>query len=436
MRSPSARSRWYSASTRQARPASSSRCFLLQQTVSSPDRKIALNLGGQGDLLHLGTMADVLSDHDEDQPLAFEFDFRGTMNEGEPRANGAPPAVSEIIEDAPIHFDVSYGTTSHGAPYVKSMEYRHAGLLYFLSCGERYSYTVATSREPTRARSKRAYAPERSVAFSAEAIAGLGPHGPAAQDLALAFTRELQAIAYLGPLREYPLRVYPWNGQMPGQLGVKGEFAVQALLASANLRTRKTDEDHWKSNLVAHVSRWLKAMDIADELEIDRQGKSNLYQVVVVRGKERANLVDVGFGVSQVLPVIALAYFVPPGSTVILEQPEIHLHPLAQAHLANLLVEVSRERRVQFLVETHSEHLFRRLQSLIADQATTPDQCALYFVGHGDEGATLRTLEVDDLGRVKNWPQRFFGDTAGEVERQTRRAFERLRATRGAQRHD
>ena len=135
---------------------------------------------------------------------------------------------------------------------------------------------------------------------------------------------------------------------------------------------------------------------------------------------------DVGFGVSQVLPVVTLAYFVPEGSTVIVEQPEIHLHPLAQTALADLFVEVARERRVQFLVETHSENLFRRLQFLIADEQLAPEDCRLYFVKRDRDITALQRLEVDEFGRIKNWPEKFFGDAIGEVERQTRKMIGRM----------
>ncbi len=150
------------------------------------------------------------------------------------------------------------------------------------------------------------------------------------------------------------------------------------------------------------------------------------YEVIVNQGRIKANLVDVGFGVSQVLPVVTLAYFVPEGSTVIVEQPEILLHPRAQTALADLFVTVSRTRRVQFLVETHSEIMFRRLQFLIADEQIAPEDCRLYFVERGKESAELQRLEVDEYGRIKNWPDMFFGDAIGEVERQTRRMIERM----------
>ena len=67
--------------------------------------------------------------------------------------------------------------------------------------------------------------------------------------------------------------------------------------------------------------------------------------------------------------------------------------------------------------------MFRRLQSLIAEEQISPEDCRLYFVG---EGAGLQRLEVDEYGRIKNWPDKFFGDAIGEVERQTRRMIERM----------
>jgi predicted ATPase len=126
-----------------------------------------------------------------------------------------------------------------------------------------------------------------------------------------------------------------------------------------------------------------------------------------------------------VLPVLTVAFFAPPGSTVILEEPEIHLHPLAQSVLAELLVEVSLSRRVQFIVETHSEHLFRRMQTLVARQAIAPGDCALYFVDKRAGNSQLRRLSLDDYGRLLDWPEHFFGNAMGEAEEQARLMFER-----------
>jgi predicted ATPase len=392
--------------------------LLLKQTAESPDRRQHLNLGGQpGDVLHLGGFRDIISGHDLKRELAFGLRFTG----------------SRPSRQRPTEYDVSYRQAHGGIPVVKTLTYASGERTFKAERGQRGGYHLTTgvslAVEPigdARQLVSRQYEPERSVTFSAAAVAALGLEGGKVQDLALEMVESLKKIIYLGPLRERPQRTYLWNQQNPGDLGPKGEFAIQALLASANDRAKRTEKGG-KSWLVDQVSRWLKKLEVADGFSLGHESSSVHYEVLVHQGKIKANLVDVGFGVSQVLPVVTLAYFVPEESTVIVEQPEIHLHPLAQTHLADLFVEVSRQRRVQFLVETHSEILFRRLQFLIADEQVSPEEeCRLYFVKRGEDSAALHRLEVDEYGRIKNWPDRFFGDAIGELERQTRRMIERM----------
>lgn len=146
----------------------------------------------------------------------------------------------------------------------------------------------------------------------------------------------------------------------------------------------------------------------------------------------RVKLTDVGFGVSQVLPVIVECFYVPAGSIVIFEQPEIHLHPRVQADLADVFVDAIKAREngasrdCQFIIESHSEHFLRRLQRRIAEEELTPEQAALYFVDTGPSGARLDELEVDSYGNIRNWPDGFFGDEMADLvaraEAQARRS--------------
>ncbi len=106
-------------------------------------------------------------------------------------------------------------------------------------------------------------------------------------------------------------------------------------------------------------------------------------------------LTDVGFGISQVLPEVTLLQYVPEGATVVLEQPEIHLHPLAQAALADVIIQAALHRKVQILLESHSEHLLLRLQRSIAEQAISSDNVRLYFCDAPKGESTITKLEVD-----------------------------------------
>lgn len=163
----------------------------------------------------------------------------------------------------------------------------------------------------------------------------------------------------------------------------------------------------------------LQRMGLATGLEVSQIGRSNRYELIVINGEDKSNLKDVGVGVAQVLPIIVAAYFAQPNHVVIVEEPESHLHPLAQRELANLFAEVSENRNVQFIVETHSEHLFRRMQTLIAKNEDPSFKPAMYFIDRLSNNAILKTLEVDEYGRVMNWPPSFFGDALGETREQT-----------------
>ncbi|MEB3267176.1 MAG: DUF3696 domain-containing protein, partial [Leptolyngbya sp.] len=138
-------------------------------------------------------------------------------------------------------------------------------------------------------------------------------------------------------------------------------------------------------------------------------------------------ITDVGFGVSQVLPVLVLCYYAQPGSTVIFEQPEIHLHPSVQAGLADVFIEVAQQRNLQIIVESHSEHLLRRLQRRIAEGETiSHEQTALYFCDMDDTGTShLTPLALDEFGNINNWPPHFFGDEMGDLVAMSEAALQR-----------
>lgn len=382
--------------------------LLLKQTAQSPDRTIHLNLGGDelNDYFNFGDFDDVLTAGCTD-PRRFELAF----------AFRRPPG--ERIQDG--HFRCSYGKTSSGAVAVQELELLTDDRRLRAVRREKGAYSLFVDDETQPRGKSRDFAPERSIALSAEAIAQLGAEGALAQDLSLAIRRELENVVYLGPLRRKPERDYVWNKSNPGEIGSDGHKVIDVLLASALTKNGGQGE------IVAGVSRWLKRMDVADHLEVRQVGRSTRYEVVVHKDGVQANLRDVGIGISQVLPVLTVAHFAPRGSTVILEEPEIHLHPLAQSVLAELFIEVSRRRSIHFIVETHSEHVFRRMQTLIAQQRTQPDRCALYFVERDEAVARLRPLAVDDFGTVSNWPPHFFGDSVGEARAQAQARAQRMR---------
>lgn len=122
---------------------------------------------------------------------------------------------------------------------------------------------------------------------------------------------------------------------------------------------------------------------------------------------DMVSIADVGFGVSQTLPVLVALLAAKPGQLVYLEQPEIHLHPRAQAAMAKLLAEAS-ERGVRVVVETHSDLLLLSLQTLIAEGNLNPETVKLHWFSRLEDGRTqVSSHDLDEQGSFGDWPEDF-----------------------------
>ncbi len=223
-------------------------------------------------------------------------------------------------------------------------------------------------------------------------------------------------VRYLGPLRDQPRRYYQFNDTGGADVGVSGEFTVQTLALERNnsLSARRVQQnaregiDFSKSiddSFLAHVNHWLHFMGLpfVEPSSLEQA----LYKLEV--GDLGVGLLDVGFGVSQVLPVVVEALRANSGDLVILEQPEIHLHPRVQAKLADFLLARSLD-GVRFLVESHSEYLIKRLcrRKAESEENEWSDTANIYFVEGSPGEATCKKIEVNEYGEITNWPTGFF----------------------------
>ena len=202
-------------------------------------------------------------------------------------------------------------------------------------------------------------------------------------DIKSAYEEQLDRVFYLGPLREFPKRDYLWARSRPQDVGRSGEKAVDAILAAtAEREMRNVRAKAPRRPFQEMIAYWLREMGLIHDFRVEeiKEGSNRWQATVTVReGGAEALLTDVGFGVSQVLPVVTLLQYVREGSTVILEQPEIHLHPLAQANLADVIINAAVHRGVQVILESHSEHLLLRLQRRVAEQQLPASDVKLYF---------------------------------------------------------
>ncbi len=237
------------------------------------------------------------------------------------------------------------------------------------------------------------------------------------------FENLFRSIRYLGPLREYPNRRYAWQGKHSPGVGQHGEDMVTALF-SGRIQLRSLEE---------HIPKWLQRLDLIDSYRLNPISDTEKdYEFLVRKYKNgpEVRLTDVGFGVSQVLPVLILCYYVPEGSILILEQPEAHLHPKVQAELADLLIEVVKNRKLQIILESHSEHLLIRLMRRIAEEQISADDTAFYFCEMNEGVSEIERLDVDDYGNITNWPQNFFGDEMGDLAAKTKAEMKRRKAAK------
>jgi predicted ATPase len=230
-------------------------------------------------------------------------------------------------------------------------------------------------------------------------------------------------LEYIGPLRQQPLRHYQWNNNYPTEMGAAGEFAIQAIIAS-NLQ---------KGDLENEVAKALKKMGLIDSFKVKSLSKDSdeHYKVLVkiTKGSTEVSLPDVGSGVSQILPILTALYNSKPGAIILLEHPEIHLHPKAQIELADIIVDAVKRRKIQVIIESHSEHFLTRIQTRVADGEISKNSTKLYFCKNEKGFSELEELIIEDSGRIDNWPPNFFGNMLEETSNRVR-AFRNRKDTK------
>jgi predicted ATPase len=140
----------------------------------------------------------------------------------------------------------------------------------------------------------------------------------------------------------------------------------------------------------------------------------------------QSNIVDIGFGTNQILSVIVQCFCAPKGSFIMVEEPEIHLHPRNQAELADLFVDVV-DYGHQLIIETHSMHILLRLQRRIAEGKISPDDIAIYSFYFDEQEKSNKTerIELDEVGRFKKKIPGFFEDELEDMWEHSRAVMER-----------
>ena len=205
----------------------------------------------------------------------------------------------------------------------------------------------------------------------------------------------------IAPVRTTPQRTYDPMSDTPVPEGAHIPMVLAKLFFQ--------DKDAWKS-LKEKLDRFGRESGLFTGVHIKALGRyeSDPFQIRVrIRGPQ-ANLVDVGYGVSQALPILVEALRSEPGSVHLMQQPEVHMHPRSQAALGSFLAGLAANQDKQFIVETHSDYLVDRVRMDIRDgRSLTPDDVVLlYFERHGSEVA-IHPITIDPDGNLVGEPDTY-----------------------------
>jgi predicted ATPase len=229
-------------------------------------------------------------------------------------------------------------------------------------------------------------------------------------------------VKYLAPLRDEPKPVYPLSGATdPTDVGFRGEHTAAVLelnrnrlveyIGSAKIATQAQNQQHTFATLYEAVLDWLSYMGVVSDVSTTDRGKlGHELKVAADDSKCLRDLTHVGVGVSQVLPIVVCSLLAERGSTLIFEQPELHLHPRVQSRLADFFLSMIFLGK-QCIVETHSEHLINKLRQQVASSSEPIAQkIKIYFVEFANGTSTYRPVEITSSGNIREWPKGFFDE--------------------------
>ena len=252
------------------------------------------------------------------------------------------------------------------------------------------------------------------------------------------------SLKYLGPLRDEPKPLYPLApAAEPHDIGLRGEHTASILELHKYKKIRYIPPANFKSPVIEHktvtrtleaaVIDWLQYLGVAHSVKSLDQGKlGHELKIGLSNSDEMHDLTHVGVGVSQVLPILVMCLLADTDSTLVFEQPELHLHPKVQTLLGDFFLSMALCNK-QCIVETHSEYFIDRLRFRIA--AAPPEneltsQTKIYFVEKPSQGSSFREVKINEFGAISDWPDGFFDQSQQQAEEILRAAAMKRKASR------
>ncbi|MEW6715099.1 MAG: DUF3696 domain-containing protein [Nitrospirota bacterium] len=241
--------------------------------------------------------------------------------------------------------------------------------------------------------------------------------------------RFFNGVTYIGPLREEPREYYFQDDDFVDSIGNKGENAAfiyanysQEVISTYKYSITRGELEDKVVNITLEnaLNHWLcEIFEMAKTIRVDRAKTNRHIHTVTLTNNngKKIPITHVGFGISQVLPIIVEGLRPSQNtSLIILEQPEIHLHPKVQSLLFDFLSSISLNKSV--LVETHSDHFIHRLRRRVAEdkQCNLLNKIVLTFVNNQVDGTEYDVIKLEENGTIKKWPSGFFDQYDNEFK--------------------
>lgn len=217
----------------------------------------------------------------------------------------------------------------------------------------------------------------------------------------------LGELKYLSAMREELQGTISTDEISRKYVGKKGEKAIFELWQE-ELLTDKEKEQF----LLMHTK---KVLDI-ENISFKEVGRLAACDAVNCKTKARVNIGDFGFGVSQCMPIFIQGMLMPPGTQLIVEQPEAQVHPTAQIEMGSFFVDLWKKYRVGSIVETHSDNILLRIRNCIAREEISPNDVSIAYFTMRKKNPVVKNLDVYGNGIMQEGlPMEFFGGNLKEL---------------------
>ena len=205
--------------------------------------------------------------------------------------------------------------------------------------------------------------------------------------------RVLENVTYIAPLRVAPVLARSY------QTDVESRFVLPD---GENTRFILDRISHDDREAFALVKEWIcDRFHLAHDIDVVKE-PGKLYRIVVTTNERvKVDLMHMGFGLSQILPIVTQGSISKSGALMIVEDPEVHMHPSIQASMADFLIYLCKKKNVNVLVETHSDHFITRLRRRVAEKVISPERVHLVFVEHEGGASEYQTISMSDTGRLE-----------------------------------